>query len=101
VCCRVQHLFCFAQEHVQRNRLPKKGRNPWGTGSVREQYLGLCIVKSGKLASTKALYSFIIAFPLFLASSVCIMQYDAFYSIFRTMCDYRSVPGACVPDHLL
>jgi len=57
--------------------------------------------KSGELAFTKALYLFVITFLLFLASSVCIMQYDAFYSIFRTMCDYRLVPGACVPDHLL
>jgi len=57
--------------------------------------------KSSKLVFTKALYLFIITFPLFLASSVCIMQCGAFYSIFRTICDYRSVPCACVPDHLL
>jgi len=52
--------------------------------------------KSRKLVSTKALYLFVIAFLLFLASSVCIMWFDVFYSIFRTMCDYR-----LVPDHLL
>jgi len=57
--------------------------------------------KSRKLASTKALYLFVIIFLLFLASSVCIMWCDVFYSIFRTMCDYRLVPGTCVPDHLL
>ena len=43
----------------------------------------------------------ITTFPLFLASPVYIMWCNAFYSIFRTMCNYRSVPGTCVPDHLL
>jgi len=65
----------------------------WYKGTVSRVVLS----KSSELASTKVLYLFVIAFPLFLASSVCIMQCNAFYSIFRTMCNYRSVPCACVP----
>jgi len=37
--------------------------------------------KSGELISTKSSISICIVFSLFLASSVCIMWYDAFYSI--------------------
>jgi len=83
-----------------------KGENRWYPripicGACKGTVSRVMLSKSSELTSTKALYPFMIAFPLFLASSVCIIQCDAFYFIFRTMCDYRLVPGACVPDHLL
>ena len=61
----------------------------------------ITLSKSNEPISTRGSISVHIAFSSFLASPVCIMQCNAFYSIFRTMCDYRPVPGVCVPDHLL